>query len=281
MTALEKHSAVSAATLSVAGGWNRMGTQIAFNARSVREIGIALVRYRTEIMRLIAQMSLGTGALALIGGTVVVVGFLTLTTGAVIAVQGYNELAGIGVEAMTGFISAYVNVRIISPAVAGIGLAATIGAGATAQLGAMRIADEIDALEVMAVRSVAYLVSTRVVAGVVVVIPLYCVAMVCAFIAARLGTTGFYGQSTGVYDHYFNTFLNSTDLLWSFFTVVLMGIAIMLVHTYYGYNATGGPAGVGEAVGRSVRTSLIVLTLLLLAVAMSVYGQSGNFHLSG
>ncbi|RDH75588.1 ABC transporter permease [Mycolicibacterium moriokaense] len=281
MTALDRHSAMSAAALGVIGGWNRVGTQIAFNARSVREIGIALVRYRTEIMRLIAQMSLGTGALALIGGTVVVVGFLTLTTGAVIAVQGFNELAGIGVEAMTGFISAYVNVRIISPAVAGIGLAATIGAGATAQLGAMRIADEIDALEVIAVRSVAYLVSTRVVAGVVVVIPLYCVAMVCAFVAARLGTTGFYGQSTGVYDHYFNTFLNSTDLLWSFFTVVLMGIAIMLVHTYYGYTASGGPAGVGEAVGRSVRTSLIVLTLLLLAVAMSVYGQSGNFHLSG
>ncbi len=265
----------------IAEGWNRVGTQLAFNARSVREIGIATVRYRTEILRLIAQMSLGTGALAVIGGTVSIVGFLTLSTGAVIAVQGYNELSGIGVEAMTGFISAYVNVRIIAPAVAGIGLAATIGAGATAQLGAMRIADEIDALEVMAVRSVAYLVSTRVVAGVVVVIPLYCVAMVCAFLAARLGTTGFYGQSSGVYDHYFNTFLNSTDLLWSVFTVILMGIAVMLVHTYYGYTASGGPAGVGEAVGHSVRTSLIVLVLLLLAVAMSVYGQSGNFHLSG
>ncbi|MGZ5378595.1 MAG: ABC transporter permease [Mycobacterium sp.] len=258
-----------------------MGTQIAFNALSVREIRIAFVRYKTEILRLIAQMSLGTGALAVIGGTVVVVGFLTLATGAVIAVQGYNQLAGIGVEAMTGFISAYVNVRIISPAVAGIGLAATIGAGATAQLGAMRIADEIDALEVMAVRSVAYLVSTRVVAGVVVVIPLYCVAMVCAFLAARFGTTGFYGQSTGVYDHYFNTFLNSTDLLWSFLTVVLMAIAVMLVHTYYGYTASGGPAGVGEAVGHAVRTSLIVITLLLLVIALSVYGQSGNFHLSG
>lgn len=269
------------AVSGMAESWNRVGTQLAFNARSVREIGIAIVRYRTEILRLIAQMSLGTGALAVIGGTVSIVGFLTLSTGAVIAVQGYNELSGIGVEAMTGFISAYVNVRIIAPAVAGIGLAATIGAGATAQLGAMRIADEIDALEVMAVRSVAYLVSTRVVAGVVVVIPLYCVAMVCAFLAARLGTTGFYGQSTGVYDHYFNTFLNSTDLLWSVFTVVLMGIAVMLVHTYYGYTASGGPAGVGEAVGHSVRTSLIVLVLLLLAVAMSVYGQSGNFHLSG
>lgn len=265
----------------VATRWNRVGTQLAFNARSLREIGIATVRYRTEMLRLIAQMSLGTGALAVIGGTVVIVGFLTLATGAVIAVQGYNELSGIGVEAMTGFISAYVNVRIIAPAVAGIGLAATIGAGATAQLGAMRIADEIDALEVMAVRSVAYLVSTRIVAGVVVVIPLYCVAMVCAFLAARVGTTGFYGQSTGVYDHYFNTFLNSTDLLWSVFTVLLMGIAVMLIHTYYGYTASGGPAGVGEAVGHSVRSSLIALVLLLLVVAMSVYGQSGNFHLSG
>ena len=272
---------LTAAVSGMAESWNRVGTQLAFNARSVREIGVATVRYRTEILRLIAQMSLGTGALAVIGGTVSIVGFLTLSTGAVIAVQGYNELSGIGIEAMTGFISAYVNVRIIAPAVAGIGLAATIGAGATAQLGAMRIADEIDALEVMAVRSVAYLVSTRVVAGVVVVIPLYSVAMVCAFLAARLGTTGFYGQSTGVYDHYFNTFLNSTDLLWSVFTVILMGIAVMLVHTYYGYTASGGPAGVGEAVGRSVRTSLIVLVLLLLAVAMSVYGQSGNFHLSG
>ncbi|MGJ6126706.1 ABC transporter permease [Mycolicibacterium sp. Y3] len=269
------------AVSGIAEGWNRVGTQLAFNARSIREIGIATTRYRTEILRLVAQMSLGTGALALVGGTVVIVGFLTLSTGAVVAVQGYNELSGIGVEAMTGFISAYVNVRIISPAVAGIGLAATIGAGATAQLGAMRIAGEIDALEVMAVRSVAYLVSTRVVAGVAVVVPLYCVAMVCAFLSARLGTTGFYGQSTGVYDHYFNTFLKSTDLLWSVLTVILMGTAVMLVHTYYGYTASGGPAGVGRAVGHSVRTSLIVVVLLLLAVAMSVYGQSGNFHLSG
>ena len=186
--------------------------------------------------------------MALIGGTVAVVGFMTMTTGAVIAVQGYNELSGIGVEAMTGFISAYVNVRIVSPAVAGIGLAATIGAGATAQLGdAHRRRDRRARGDGGAFGG--YLVSTRVVAGVVVVIPtLYCVAMVCAFLAARFGTTGFYHQSTGVYDHYFNTFLNSTDLLWSLFTVVLMGIAVMLVHTYYGYTATGGPAGVGAAV---------------------------------
>lgn len=96
----------------VAAGWNHVGTQVAFYAKAVRETRMAFVRYKTEMLRLIAQMSLGTGALAVIGGTVVIVGFLTLSTGAVIAVQGYNQLSGIGVEAMTGFISAYVNARI-------------------------------------------------------------------------------------------------------------------------------------------------------------------------
>ena len=67
--------------------------------------------------------------------------------------QGYNQLAGIGVEALTGFASAFFNVRLIAPLIAGIGLAATIGAGATAQLGAMRINEEIDALEVMGIRT--------------------------------------------------------------------------------------------------------------------------------
>lgn len=189
-----------------AQGWNRIGAQTQFYGSTIRSIGDALRNYRAEIMRLIAQMSLGTGALALIGGTVVVVGFLTTSAGTLIAAQGYNQLSGVGVEALTGFVSAYLNVRIIAPVTAGIALAATIGAGATAQLGAMRIAEEIDALEVMGVRSVAYLASTRVFTGVLVVIPLYCVAVLMAFTAARLGTTMVYGQSSGVYDHYFDTF---------------------------------------------------------------------------
>jgi phospholipid/cholesterol/gamma-HCH transport system permease protein len=233
------------------------------------------------MVRLIAQMSMGAGALAVIGGTTVIVGFLTLTTGALVAVQGYNQFANVGVEALTGFASAYFNVRLISPVVAGIGLAATIGAGATAQLGAMRINEEIDALEVMGIRSIAYLASTRVIGGVIVVIPLYCVAVLMSFLAARFGTTAIYGQSTGVYDHYFNTFLNPTDLIWSFFQAVSMATVIMLVHTYYGFTATGGPAGVGEAVGRAVRTSLISAVFVVLFLSLAIYGQSGNFHLSG
>ncbi len=198
-------------------------TQAQFYGKTLGSIGDAFVHYRTEMVRLIAQMSLGTGALAVIGGTVAIVGFLTLSTGAWSAIQGYNQFSDIGVEALTGFASAYFNVRLIAPLIAGIALAATIGAGATAQLGAMRINEEIDALEVMGIRSIAYLASTRVVAGVIVVIPLYCVAVLTSFLAARFGTTCVYGQSTGVYDHYFNTFLNPTDLIWSFFQAVVDG----------------------------------------------------------
>ena len=101
---------------------------------------------------------MGAGTLAMIGGTVVIVGFLTLAAGGTLAVQGYSSLGNIGIEALTGFLAAFINVRISAPVVAGIGLAATFGAGVTAQLGAMRINEEIDALESMAIRPIEYLV---------------------------------------------------------------------------------------------------------------------------
>ncbi|MET4433367.1 ABC transporter permease [Mycolicibacterium sp. 624] len=258
-----------------------LGLQTEFHGKTITSTTEVLRRYRGELVRLIAQMSLGTGALAVIGGTVVIVGFLTLSAGSLIAVQGYNSLSSVGIEALTGFASAYLNVRLIAPLTAGIGLAATIGAGATAQLGAMRINEEIDALEVIGIRAVAYLASARVLAGVLVVVPLYAVAVLMSFLAARVGTTTIYGQSTGVYDHYFDTFLNPLDLLWSCLTAVAMAIVIMLVHTYYGYTASGGPAGVGEAVGRAVRASLIAAVLVTLVVTLTVYGQSPDLHLSG
>ena len=262
-------------------GWDRLGRQTQFYGLTLKGIKDALVNYKVELLRLISQMSLGIGALAIIGGTLVIVGFLTLSAGSWIAVQVYNQLADVGVEALAGFSSAFLNVRITSPLVAGVGLAATVGAGTTAQLGAMRINEEIDALEVMGIRSIAYLASTRVLAGVLVVIPLYCIAVQVAFVAARLGTTFFYGQSTGVYDHYFTTFLNPVDVIWSFLQAISMAVVVMLVHTYYGFTATGGPAGVGEAVGRAVRASLVVSSIVTLFVSLAIYGQSGNFNLSG
>jgi phospholipid/cholesterol/gamma-HCH transport system permease protein len=274
------HPRLQATLGSVASEWNRVGSQMRFYSTTLGSIPDAVVNYRTEVLRLIAQMGLGVAALAMIGGTVVIVGFLTMTTGALVAVQGYNQLASVGIEALTGFASAYFNVRLIVPGTASVALSATIGAGATAQMGAMRINEEIDALEVIGIRSVSYLAATRVVAGVVVVIPLYCVAIMMAFLASRGGTTAIYGQGSGVYDHYFNTFLSPRDIIWSFLQVVAITIVVMLVHTYYGYTARGGPAGVGEAVGRAVRTSMVVAAVEIVMITLAVYGESGNFHLA-
>jgi phospholipid/cholesterol/gamma-HCH transport system permease protein len=240
----------------------KLGEQTQFYGKSLASTGDAVRRYPGELLRLIAEMGMGTGALAVIGGTVGIIGFLTLTTGALVAVQGYDTLSNIGVEAMTGFLSAFLNVRMIAPCTAGLALAATIGAGATAQLGAMRINEEIDALEVMGIRSITYLASTRI-------------------IAAKFLTIYVYGQSRGVYEHYFATFLRPSDLLWSFLSALTMATGVMVVHTYYGFTASGGPAGVGEAVGRSVRSSMIVTAFVCLMISLSVYGQSGNFNLAG
>ena len=278
---LDESTRVGNAIGKVVDRTRRLGEQTAFYGQALWSTPDAIRRYPTMVLRQIAGMGMGTGALAVIGGTVVIVGFLTLSTGALIAVQGYNTLSNVGIEALTGFLGAFLNVRFIAPATAGVALAATIGAGATAQIGAMRINEEIDALEVMGIRVITYLASTRIVAGVVAVIPIYTVAVLMSFLATRFGTTIIYGQSRGVYDHYFDTFLQPTDLLWSFIEALAMAAAVMAIHTYYGYTVTGGPAGVGEAVGRAVRMSITAGVFILLTITLSVYGQSGNFHLSG
>ena len=261
--------------------FGRIGDQVVFYAKALGGTPHATMHFRKEIIRLIAEISMGAGTLAMIGGTVVIVGFLTLAAGGTLAVQGYSSLGNIGIEALTGFLAAFINVRISAPVVAGIGLAATFGAGVTAQLGAMRINEEIDALEAMAIRPVEYLVSTRIVAGMVAITPLYSIAVILSFLASQFTTVVLFGQSGGLYDHYFNTFLNPIDLLWSFLQAVLMAITILLIHTYYGYFATGGPSGVGVAVGKAVRTSLIVVVSVTLLVSLSIYGSNGNFNLSG
>ncbi len=260
---------------------DQIGTQTRFYFLTLARIPDAVINYRPELLRLIAQMGLGSGALVAIGGTVVIVGFMTMTTGAVVAAQGYTQFQSVGVEAFTGFASAFFIPRLIVPGTAQVTLTATVGAGATAQMGAMRINEEVDALEVIGIRTITYLAATRVLAGTIVVIPLYAVALMMGFAAARFGTTVIYGQASGVYDHYFNTFLNTTDLVVSFLQTIVMIVVVMLVCTYYGYTASGGPAGVGEAVGRAVRASMVIGAVVLVAVTLAVYGQSGNFHLAG
>ena len=114
---------------SVLGGIDTVGELALFFGRAVASTGKAARDYRTETLRVLAEISLGTGALAAVGGSIVVLGFLTLFAGATVAVQGFDSLGNIGVDALTGFLAAYVNVRVVAPITAGVGLAATIGAG--------------------------------------------------------------------------------------------------------------------------------------------------------
>lgn len=266
---------------SLSRGIDSVGELATFFVLALASTARAAKLYRRETVRLIAEIGMGTGALALVGGSVVILGFLTLFAGATVAVQGFDSLGNIGVEALTGFLSSYVNIRVVSPVTAGVGLAATIGAGTTAQLGAMRISEEIDALEVMAIRSVPYLVGTRILAGVIVVIPLYALAVLTSFLASRVATVMILGQSPGVYDHYFSTFLIPSDVLWSFLQAILMAIVVMLIHTYYGYFASGGPSGVGVATGRAVRLSLISVVSVTLLISLALYGSARQLHLAG
>lgn len=259
----------------------RLGDQGRFVVSAAWSMAHAARAYRAETMRIIAELSLGSGILAMIGGTVMITGFLTLFAGATVAVQGYATLGNIGVDAMTGFLSAYVNVRVVVPVTAGVGLAATIGASTTAQLGAMRISEEIDALEVMAIRAMPYLVGTRLIAGFITIIPIYAIGLLFSFVASRLVTVYLLGQSAGVYDHYFSTFLIPNDVLWSFVQAFTMAALVMTICTYYGFHASGGPEGVGVATGRAVRLALVAVVTVTLVIALVLYGSARQLRLAG
>jgi phospholipid/cholesterol/gamma-HCH transport system permease protein len=258
-----------------------LGKQLIFHANALREIPKATARYRREIVRLLSEVSFGSGALAVVGGTIGVMVALSLFTGSVVGLQGYAALDQLGTSALTGFISAYFNTREIAPLVGSLALAATVGSGFTAQLGAMRINEEIDALEVMSVRSIPYLVTCRVIAGLVAVIPLYAIGLLTSYLGSRLVVVYVYGQSAGTYDHYFALFLPPVDVFLSFLKVIGFAIVIILIHCYYGYTASGGPAGVGRAVGRAVRLAIVTINVLDFFLSLAIWGTSTTVRIAG
>ena len=258
-----------------------LGDQMVFYLRALLWTPRVIRRYLREVLRLLAEVTFGSGALGLIGGTVGVMVAMTLFTGTVVGLQGYAALNQIGAAALTGFVSAYFNTREIAPLVAGLALSATVGAGFTAQLGSMRINEEIDALEGMGVPSLPYLVTTRIVAGVIAIIPLYAMGLVSSYFASREVTVLFNGQSAGTYDHYFALFLPPVDVLWSFVKVLVFSVVVILVHCYYGYRASGGPAGVGVAVGRAVRTAIVLINIIDFFMSLAICGATTTVRVAG
>ena len=258
-----------------------MGEDIRFHGRVLLWIPATIKNYPRDIARLLSEVSFGSGALAVIGGTIGVMVGMTLFVGTVVGMQGYAALDQIGTSTLNGFISAYFNTREIAPLVAALALSATVGAGFTAQLGAMRINEEIDALDVMAVPAVPYLVTTRVIAGFIAIIPLYVIGLLSSYVGSRLVTVYFYGQSAGTYDHYFNLFLPPIDILLSFLKVLVFAVLIILIHCRAGFKASGGPAGVGMAVGAAVRRSIVTVAVLDLVLSMALWGTTTTVRIAG
>ncbi|WP_370249158.1 MlaE family ABC transporter permease [Nocardioides sp.] len=260
---------------------DNLGSQLAFYLRALIATPRSVLRYPKEVLRILAEVTLGSGSLAVIGGTVGVIVGMTFFTGAQVGLSGYAALNQLGTAPLAGFVSAYFNTREIAPLVAGIALAATVGCGFTAQLGAMRISEEVDALEVMAIPSMPYLVTTRIVGGLIAIIPLYVVGLLSSYVASQLIITKYYGQSPGTYNHYFFTFLPPGDVLWSFGKVLVFAVVVILIHCYYGFTASGGPAGVGVAVGRAVRTSIVAVNVIDLFLSMAIWGATTTVRLAG
>jgi phospholipid/cholesterol/gamma-HCH transport system permease protein len=133
----------------------------------------------------------------------------------------------------------------------------------------------------MSVPSKAYLVATRVVAAVLAIVPLYLISLFASFFATKLVTTEFFGMSPGSYDYYFRLYLPIEDVVFSLAKAILFAIVVALIHCYYGYYASGGPAGVGVAVGRAIRLSIVSVVVLNLVLSLIFWGGGNTVSLTG
>ncbi|MEU8802991.1 ABC transporter permease [Spirillospora sp. NPDC048819] len=238
-------------------------------------------KYGKTLAKQVSDITVGVGALVIGGGMIFVIATMSLATGAMVGLQGYPGLERIGAEAFTGLIASYSNVREVTPIIAGVALVAQVGTGFTAEIGAMRISEEIDALEVMGINSLAYLVCTRVAAGVIALVPLYLVSLFMAFFATRFITIQYFGLSPGIYDYYFHLYLPPIDVFYSVIKVAVFAFIIMFIHCYRGYYAAGGPVGVGVAAGRAIRESTILMILMNLVLSYIFWGHGSTVKLTG
>jgi phospholipid/cholesterol/gamma-HCH transport system permease protein len=238
-------------------------------------------KYFRTVLREISDIVAGVGAVVLGLGMVFVIFFMAFFTGTTVGLQAIPGLQRIGAQSLAGLIASYANVREITPIIAGIALVFQLGASFTAEIGAMRISEEIDALEVMGINALAYLVCTRLVATLATLIPLYLIALFSSFFATRLISVQFFGISPGVYDYYFHLYLPPIDVFYSVVKVVVFALIIVVVHCYRGFQAAGGPVGVGHATGRAIRESMVSIIMVNLLLSYIFWGHGGTVSLTG
>lgn len=259
----------------------RLGHQTTFLALAVGAIPRTLKRYRRQTGLLLVDMTWGNGAIIVGGGTVGVLVFLGAAVGGSVGVEGFAALDMAGMGPLTGFVSAYANTREMAPMIAAIGFAAQAGCRMTAEIGAMRISEEIDALEAQGVQSIPFVVTTRVIAGLITIIPLYVLTLIVSYVSCALVVNVVHGQSSGTYYHYFDAFIQPADVVFSVTKAIIFVTIVIAIHGYQGYYAEGGPEGVGLASGRAIRASLISIVLADMVLTLLFWGNSPGVRISG
>jgi phospholipid/cholesterol/gamma-HCH transport system permease protein len=257
-----------------------LGNLVQFCVKTFVSIPMVLVKFRDEVSRLLAEVSVGSGLFFVAGGTVGIIFMLSGAVGIEVGLEGYQGLQILGLAPLSGYVSAFANTRELAPLIAAVALASQLGCKFTAQLGAMRINEEVDALEMMAVPPIPYLVSTRVIAALVAVIPLYLVGLFAAYVGTEVTISVFFQQSAGTYAHYFHVFIQPADVIYSVVKVVVFALLIIPVQSFYGFYASGGPEGVGKAAGRGIRSASVMIAVADMLMTFLFWGTAQTVGLS-
>lgn len=244
-------------------------------------IPLVVRRYRKEFTRVLVDISWGNGSIVVGGGTIGVAIVLGATAGALISVEGFNALNLLGLGPATGLISSFVGTRELAPVMIALAFATQAGCRFTAQLGAMRINEEIDALDTLGINSVAYLVTTRVAAAVTAAVPLFLVCLAAVYLSAEMVAAAVSDHSVGTYMHYFNLVASGRDVFFAVIKAVVFVFAASTMQCYYGYYASGGPAGVGVAAGRAMRASITVVIIVNMLLTMALWSVDSGARFGG
>lgn len=182
-------------------------------------------------------------------------------TGAVMALQSYNALKRFGAESLVGPTVALSMARELGPVLTGLMVTGRAGSAMATELGTMRVTEQIDALYTMAVNPVKYLVSPRILAG-VLMLP------VLAIVTDFIGVVGGYvvgvkmlGINSGVYIGRTVDFVKPHDIFDGLIKAAVFGLILSLVACYHGFNTVGGAAGVGDSATKSVVLGCVLILM--------------------
>jgi phospholipid/cholesterol/gamma-HCH transport system permease protein len=225
--------------------------------------------------------ALRQSGILILSSTLVIWG-LVFIIGLTCGIEGAYLNRSIGAPAYAGVFAAWCDLRELVPYGFGYMMAAKVGTGIVAEIGSMRISDEIDALEVMGIDSVLFLCATRLLAAFLVLPFMYIAAVGAGFFASYLAVVEQIGEvSSGGYFLIFWMFQNPPDLLYSVIKGMAMATAIVLVGCYYGYHAGGGPVGVGTATAKSMVLNIVLVHLIGMLGTQLFWGSNPRAPIGG